>query len=231
MLLTNVSRKIAGYFGLGVLLGTSVAFGHDPFSSTVTARFQHGRLEVRIIMAENVAGELLAKQGVVETDPSELPGLLPHLEELAATFVEVTAGGVAEIPERTTVVGKPGEVEINLVYPFPEKGPVRLNAAFLGGLPGAFSGTITVFDEAENMLGSKNVSGTNLAVEVAVPAIKNPPPVELAATPPAPRPGLGVRLRAWIEGMLAGRGWWVVAAVLIGGIGWGWRTVQRSGRR
>src|SRR5471032_2220328 len=106
-----------------VCLLVSAASAHMPMESTMTVRFEHGRLEVILIMSASMAGAYLGEQEPVFVDSKTIVALRPRLLERASKLVELAGGGV---PLRMKLcnagVGKGNEAEFLLVYPRPESG-------------------------------------------------------------------------------------------------------------
>jgi hypothetical protein len=171
-----------------VCILVSAASGHMPMESTMTVRFEHGKLEVILVMSGNMAGAYLGESEPVFVDSKTIVALRPRLLERAPKLVDLTAGGRPLRMERCNAgVGKGNEVEFLLVYPRPESGPLNIRTSYLSLLEGSFIGNLIVLDGNETQIGSKMVTRNDPALQVGLdPSLLANPPMptsEVSASP------------------------------------------------
>jgi hypothetical protein len=130
-------------------------FAHQPFESTIDARLQHNRLEVRLTMSLQSARQYAgggAGSGEIEAPVEDL---MVQLKQQAATLLQITAGGSVLRPRVVEAqFNKLGEWEVVLIFPEPPPGQVVMDAVFLLQMPLGYGGTLVVYDEDEKIIAS-----------------------------------------------------------------------------
>jgi hypothetical protein len=163
------------------------ASAHMPMESTMTVRFEHGRLEVILIMSANMAGAYLGEAEPVFVDSKTIVALRPRLLERASKLVELAVGGVPLRMEMCNAgAGKGNEVEFLLAYPRPDSGPLDIRTSYLSLLGENFTGSLVVLDGNETQIASKLVTRNDTALQVALdPSLLANPPKPTAGASPA----------------------------------------------
>lgn len=157
----------------------SSARAHDPYEITAEAWLRRNRVTLQMTLALSTAMSTCGAAGKSNGafDEATFAKIKPALEICARSAFTISAGEEKLVPSSVEVgLTVEYDIEYKLVYPRPEKGPVRFDAALLRLLDDPNFGTVlTVLTEGA-FLGQQVLRADDSVMEVPLPPPAEPTP-------------------------------------------------------